>query len=62
MFRTDDPLADFYRHELEKKEMTADLPVCDYCGKFVDDHYYFINGEVLCEVCLDEQFRVSVEI
>lgn len=62
MYRTDDPLADFDRWEQEKEEMAEDLPECDYCGRTIEDHYYFINSEVLCEVCMDDQFRVTVEL
>ena len=62
MYRTDDPLADYDRHEREQEQLAASLPVCDYCGKPVDDHYYYIDGEIYCKDCLRENFYRSVEI
>lgn len=62
MPRTDDPLMDFDRHQREQERLAAQLPECDYCGKPVDDYYYNINGEIICEDCLNENFRVTVEI
>lgn len=62
MYRTDDPLMDFDRWERQKERMAEKLPECDYCGKPVDDYYYNINGEIICEDCLNENFRVTVEI
>lgn len=62
MYRTDDPLDDFDRYEREKERLEALLPKCDICGRTVDEHYYNIYGETVCEDCLDEHFRVTVEI
>ena len=62
MYRTDDPLADFDRWEQERELMAADLPECECCGRIIDDHYFDINGVVFCEDCLEENFRVTVEI
>mgnify|MGYP003324246704 CR=1 FL=1 len=61
-YRTDDPYADFCSHEREQERLAAQLPECDYCGRTIDDHYYSINGEILCEICMDENFRMTVEI
>jgi hypothetical protein len=47
---------------MEKEEMAEDLPECDICGRTIDDHYYNIYGEIMCEICLDENFRLMVEI
>ena len=62
MYRTDDPIADFDRWEREQELRTADLPECDICGRPMEDHYYNLYGEKCCEDCLDENFRVTVEI
>lgn len=62
MYRTDDPLADHDRWQREQERLAAQLPECDHCGKPVDDYYYNINGEIICEDCLSENFRVTVEI
>ena len=62
MYRTDDPVADFDRWDREQELRTADLPECDICGKQIEDHYYNLYGEICCEECLEENFRVSVEL
>ena len=48
---TDDPIADFHRHEQEREDWLRKRPVCCEC----DQH---IQGERLCEfegetICLD---------
>lgn len=59
---TDDPIADFERYDAEQQAQLDKLPVCTYCDEPVqDDFYYEINGEVICETCLDRFFRKSVE-
>ena len=36
-------------------------PMCDYCDlEVIGDHYYYINGEVICPDCLEEYFRKEV--
>lgn len=62
MYRTDDPHDDFDRWEREQELRTAKLPECDICGNHIEDHYYNLYGEICCEDCLDEYFRVTVEI
>lgn len=62
MYRTDDPHDDFDRWEREQELRTAKLPECDICGKHIEDHYFNLYGEKCCEDCLDEHFRVTVEI
>ena len=62
MYRTDDPYADFQNHEREQELVASKLPECDYCGSTIDDHYFNINGEILCEDCLNENFRMVVEV
>lgn len=61
-FRTDDPYTDYLNHEREQERLAAKLPKCDICGRTVDDQYYNIYGETVCEDCLAEHFRVTVEI
>jgi hypothetical protein len=64
LYRTDDPLADFDRHDLEQARLEARLPVCEErkCGKRIhDDDYYEVDGEILCEKCMIRRYRRSVE-
>lgn len=53
MMRSDDPLKDFWEYSNEQEDWLEKRPVCDQCGEHIqDDHYYFINGETLCESCM----------
>ena len=37
-------------------------PLCDYCDSVImDDHYYLINGEAICPLCMNEYFRQELE-
>ena len=48
-------------HDAELERQLSELPVCDYCADPVqDDFYYEINGDVICEHCLDSFFRKEV--
>lgn len=59
MFYTDDPVADFHRHDAEKEDALALLPVCSECGKHIqDEHCFVINDEAICEHCMEENHRV----
>lgn len=40
----------------------TERPLCDYCDDPVSgDHYYEINGDVICDACMNEYFRKEVE-
>lgn len=59
---TDDPISDFLAHDREQAREIERLPVCDYCDNAIqDEHYYDIEGEILCESCLIKHFRKSVD-
>ena len=50
------------QHDHEKEKQLDELPECDYCGhKIQSDHYYDIDGEILCEECLHEHYRKRTE-
>lgn len=62
MFRTDDPLDDFRRKDAQESAWLQRRPVCDYCHEPIqDDFLYDINGEFICENCLDRFFRKDTE-
>lgn len=45
-------------HEAEKEKALAELPCCEYCGNPIqDEHYYEIDGDIICEKCLNYHFR-----
>ena len=61
MFFTDDPLRDFHRHDAEQEEQLDKLPECCDCGKKIQQETaVYINGEWICDNCLDS-YRRDVE-
>lgn len=62
VYRSDDPVADFERYDAEQQRRLSELPVCSECGEPVqDDFYYEINDEIICQECLDRDFRKRTE-
>ena len=62
MYRTDDPVDDFLRHDAEEQAWLDKLPKCADCGEPVqDDYFYLINDEVICPECLDNNYRKRTE-
>ncbi len=62
MFYTDDPAADYARYSEEQDKQLQKLPKCSYCDEHIqDEHLYEINDEVVCEKCLNDNFRKNVE-
>lgn len=50
------------RHEAEQERKLAKLPDCDYCGEpITDDHYYDLDGDIVCQECLDSNFKKRVD-
>lgn len=57
---TDDPARDFDRWDMEQARLEARLPVCENpkCKKRINDDFYWeIDGEILCEQCVNERYR-----
>lgn len=49
-------------HDAEQQSWLDSLPVCDECGQPIQDtHCYNINGNYICEECLNERYRVCVD-
>lgn len=49
-------------HDREQQKKLKQLPKCDYCDEPIEDDFlYEINGEYICEHCLDTYFRKAVE-
>ena len=62
MYYTDNPLADFNRYDAEQERKRQQLPKCYECGEpLTDDWCYEIDGEYICEECLNNNHRKRVE-
>lgn len=60
--RTDDPLADFARCMAEQQKLLDKLPRCIECDRPIQDEYlYDINGDYVCQKCMDEHYRKRVD-
>lgn len=60
--RTDDPIADYDRWDAEQERELERLPVCTECGeRITDDFFYDINGECICERCMDANYKKSTD-
>ena len=59
---TGDPYADFVQHDIEQQRWLEKLPVCVFCGEHIqDDFVFYINGEIICEECANDNFRQPTE-
>jgi formylmethanofuran dehydrogenase subunit E len=57
----DDAIDELNRKEWEQEKRERRLPHCDYCDCVIYEEYYAINGEILCEECLNDNFKFEVE-
>lgn len=51
-------------HDIENERKRARLPVCDNrkCRRQIDgEHYWEIEGDILCEKCAILRYRKNVE-
>lgn len=54
---TDDPVADFLRHDREMSRNARRFPTCVHCkDSITDDFYYEIEGECVCFDCLFKHY------
>lgn len=46
------------QHEQECENWRDSHPHCDYCGGHIqEDHLYDFCGEIICQECLDNNFK-----
>ena len=58
MFYSDDPLRDFDRWDAEQQKALEELPVCADCDNPIqDESAFYINGDWICEDCMDAYRR-----
>lgn len=51
-------------HDWEQEQQRMQRPVCEdpRCKKHIqDDHYFLIEGEILCEDCMIRRYRKNTE-
>jgi formylmethanofuran dehydrogenase subunit E len=61
-YRTDNPIADFEKHDAEQQKALEQLPKCCECGDPIQEDWCFeYNGEPICEDCLYDNHRKSIE-
>lgn len=49
------------RHERELERRLASRPVCEDCGKPIQDDFYFeVEGDILCEECMHGRYCKDV--
>lgn len=59
---TDDPAMDEMRYTQEKEDELERYPKCDCCDEIIqDEHFFIIDGEYICQNCLEEYFKVRTE-
>lgn len=62
MFYSDDPIADFERHDAKQQSELEKLPRCSECDEPIqDDFCYEINDELICDNCMRDNHRKSVD-
>ncbi len=58
---TDDPVADFERHDREQARRLAHLPTCERCGDAIQqERAVCIEGFWYCDDCLEHYRREVV--
>lgn len=61
MYYTNDPLADFHRHDSDKEEALSKLPICKICEEPIQQETAIcIDGKWYCDHCLNEYFRKDI--
>ena len=57
MCYTDDPVADFHRHDARLERELKKLPKCAECGERIQtDECYEINETIICPKCLRHNY------
>lgn len=53
----------FVQHDREQERALQKLPICSCCLEIIQDEYYWdLGGEVLCEECLNDNYRKEVSV
>lgn len=50
------------QHDAKQQEALSMCPVCSCCGEPIqDDYFYMIQLNPVCDKCLNDMFRISME-
>lgn len=59
---TSDPSRDYDRHDARQESRLKRFPRCGFCKQRIQDGYFYeIEDDFVCEECLAEHFRRSVD-
>lgn len=53
-----DNLDRFEQHDAEQEKKEKNF-TCEHCGEEVGEYYYDIDGEIICENCIEKYRRSS---
>ena len=57
-----DNYSQWERHEAEKEDWLARLPVCSECHEPIqDERCYIFDGELICQSCLETYHEVNTD-
>lgn len=49
-------------HERRAEQRLSRCPMCDKCGKLIQDEFYFyIEYENLCQPCMEDRYMMRTE-
>ena len=58
----EDAYSQWDHRERKREAWLRKRPVCCYCGEHIQSEYfYLINGEPICEDCLESELRKNTE-
>lgn len=61
-FYSDDPIADFEKHDTEQQKALEQLPKCCECGEPIQEDLCFeYNDEPICDECMYANHRKNIE-
>ena len=62
VFRTDDPVADFHRHDAMQEKEAEKFPTCCECDHTIYEEFvYEYNDEPICDECMSNNHRKNRE-
>lgn len=60
IFRSSNPYADAERY-YDSIEIPAEAyPLCEECGRSVEDDFYIIDGSIYCEDCVEDLYKTDI--